>query len=52
MTEEETAAELSRQEGVPVSILDVRRLEAQGLRKLRKLLGERGMHLGDMLPDG
>jgi hypothetical protein len=50
-TEEEVAAWLSVSEGRPVAIHEVRRIEAQALRKLRRLLQARGLSASDLLPD-
>jgi len=49
-TVEEVAAWLSAQEGRPVTIHEVRRIEVQALRKLRQMLQERGLTTGDLLP--
>ncbi|CAM5789755.1 hypothetical protein CCAE64S_02448 [Castellaniella caeni] len=52
MTEDEVAAQLSREEGHPVSVNEVRRITGRALRKLRTMLEiERGLRLGDLLPD-
>jgi DNA-directed RNA polymerase sigma subunit (sigma70/sigma32) len=50
-TVEEVAAWLSIAEGRTVSIQEVRRIEAQALRKLRQALGERGLSATDLLPN-
>lgn len=50
-TPEEVAAELSRVEGRAVSVAEVRRIEAQALRKLRRMLQGRGLTAGNLLPD-
>lgn len=49
-TSEEVAAWLSIQEGCTVTVLDVRRIEAQALRKLRNALHGRGLTLDDLDP--
>ncbi len=52
MTEDEVAAQLSQEEGRPVSVNEVRRITGRALRKLRTVLEiERGLCLGDLLPD-
>ena len=52
MTEEEVAAQLSREEGRPVSVAEVRRITGRAMRKLRVLLEtERGIGLDDLLVD-
>ena len=47
-TTEEVAAWLSEIEGCTVTVLDVRRIEAQALRKLRGALHGRGLTLDDL----
>jgi len=42
-TDEEVAAILTAEEGRPVSLHEVRRIEARALRKLRRALLARGM---------
>lgn len=49
-TVEEVAAQLSFAEGREVTIHEVRRIEAQALRKLRHLLQGRGLAPADLLP--
>ena len=49
-TSEEVAAWLSEIEGCTVTVLEVRRIEAQALRKLRRALLGRGLALDDLLP--
>ena len=49
-TVEEVAAWLSACEGKTVTAEQVRMIEAQALRKLRRLLVELGMGAGDLLP--
>lgn len=49
-TIEEVAAWLSEVEGCTVTVLDVRRIEAQALRKLRSALHGRGLTLDDLEP--
>ena len=49
-TVEEVAAWLSACEGKPVTVEQVRMIEAQALRKLRRLLVGLGMGAGDLLP--
>ena len=49
-TSEEVAAWLSEIEGRPVTLLDVRKIEAQALRKLRSVLVRRGLLPDDLLP--
>lgn len=50
MTEEEIAAVLSEEEGRPVSVHEVRRVEATALRKLRRLLDARGLSPENLAP--
>lgn len=50
-TEEEAAAELSRVEGRAVSVEEVRRIEFTALRKLRRMLADRGLTAGNLLPE-
>jgi DNA-directed RNA polymerase sigma subunit (sigma70/sigma32) len=50
-TVEEVAAWLSATEGRAVSIHEVRRIEAQALRKLRQEFTRRGLFPADLLPD-
>lgn len=50
-TPEEVAAELSRIEGRPVSVEEVRRIEAAAVRKLRKIFTSRGLTLANLLPE-
>lgn len=50
MTEEEIAAALSEEEGRPVSVGEVRRIEAIALRKLRRLLEARGLSPENLAP--
>jgi len=50
-TVEEVAEWLSFAEGREVTIHEVRRIEAQALRKLRRMLQERGLGAGELLPD-
>ncbi|MBW6494574.1 MAG: hypothetical protein K0B16_08475 [Burkholderiaceae bacterium] len=50
-TSEEVAAELSRVEGRVVSVAEVRRIESQALRKLRRMLAEKGLTAGNLLPE-
>lgn len=50
-TTEEVAAELSRIEGRPVSVEEVRRIEAAAVRKLRKIFTSRGLTLVNLLPE-
>lgn len=47
---EEVAAWLSEIEGCTVTVLDVRRIEAQALRKLRSALHGRGLTFDDLEP--
>lgn len=49
-TIEEVAAWLSELEGCIVTVLEVRRIEAQALRKLRKVMQARCLRLDDLLP--
>ena len=49
-TIEEVAARLSEIEGCAVTVLDVRRIEAQALRKLRSAMVRRGLRIDDLLP--
>ena len=49
-TIEEVAAWLSEIEGRAVTVLEVRRIEGQALRKLRRALLGRGLALDDLLP--
>lgn len=48
---EEVAEWLSVAEGRPVTIHEVRRIEAQALRKLRQRFRERGLFPANLLPD-
>jgi DNA-directed RNA polymerase sigma subunit (sigma70/sigma32) len=50
-TVEEVAAWLSATEGRAVSGHEVRRIEAQALRKLRQEFTRRGLSPADLLPD-
>ena len=50
-TDAEMVAWLSELEGRPVTIVEVRRIEAQALRKLRRMLRERGLSAADLLPE-
>ncbi|MHB0973136.1 MAG: hypothetical protein ACYC0P_02695 [Thiobacillus sp.] len=50
-TEEEIAAALSAEEGRPVSVQEVRRIEWLALRKLRRILQARGLTPGNLLPE-
>lgn len=50
-TTEEVAGELSRIEGRPVSVGEVRRIEAAAVRKLRRILASRGLTLANLLPE-
>jgi len=50
-TVEEVAAWLSATEGRAVSIHEVRRIEAQALRKLRQEFMRRGLFPADLLPE-
>lgn len=50
-TEEEVAAALSELEGRPVTTLEVRRIEFQALRKLRRMLAARGLTAKNLLPE-
>ncbi|WP_301101098.1 hypothetical protein [Propionivibrio sp.] len=50
-TAEEVAAWLSAQEGRTVTIVDVWKIEAQALRKLRAEFARRRMSSRDLLPD-
>lgn len=50
-TVEEVAAWLSAEEGRPVSINEVRRVEFQALRKLRRAFAARGMGPRDLVLD-
>ena len=50
-TVEEVAAWLSFSEGREVTIHEVRRIEAQALRKLRLELQQRGLGVGALLPE-
>lgn len=50
-TEEEVAAWLSATEGRVVSVHEVRRIEAQALRKLRMEFARRGLFPADLLPE-
>lgn len=49
-TVEEVAAELSKAEGRRVSVQEVRRIECQALRKLRRILQERRLTAKNLLP--
>jgi len=49
-TVEEAAAILTEEEGRVVTVQEVRMLEAQGLRKLRKVLAARGLRFVDLVP--
>ena len=48
---EEVAAWLSDIEGRTVTVLEVRRIESQALRKLRSAIVRRGLRLDDLLPE-
>lgn len=50
LTQEETAAALSFQEGRTVTVQEVRQIECQALRKLRRELLRRGLHDADLSP--
>lgn len=50
-TTEEVAAELSRIEGRPVTVEEVRRIEVAAVRKLRKIFTSRGLTIANLLPD-
>jgi hypothetical protein len=50
-TVEEVAAWLSATEGRAVSIQEVRRIEWMALRKVRRMLGERGVSPKNLLPE-
>ena len=50
-TEEEVAAALSEEEGRPVTVQEVRRIEFLALRKLRRMLQARGLTPGNLLPE-
>lgn len=50
-TEEEIAAVLSEEEGRPVTVEDVRRIEHQAMRKLRQALQARGHTSANLLPE-
>lgn len=49
-TAEEVAAALSMEEGRPVSVEEVRHIEAGALRKVRKILAALGLTLANLLP--
>lgn len=49
-TIEEVAAAMSQEEGHPVTVLEVRRLECQALRKLRRELERRGLTPEVLIP--
>lgn len=49
-TIEEVAAWLSELEGCIVTVLEVRRIEAQALRKLRSVMVRRGLTFDDLEP--
>lgn len=51
-TEDEVAAWLSAAEGRAVTVQEVRRIENQALRKLRRALHERGILVSDLLLEG
>ncbi|MHB1427182.1 MAG: hypothetical protein ACYC5U_02335 [Rhodocyclaceae bacterium] len=51
VTHEEIAEMLSLQEGRPVSVQEVRRIEGMALMKLRRLMRERGLTGGNLLPE-
>lgn len=50
-TPEEVAAELSRIEGRPVSVEEVRRIEVAAVRKLREIFRSRGLTPANLLPE-
>lgn len=49
-TAEEVAAALSEEEGRPVSVEEVRRIEAGAIRKVRKILAALGLTPANLLP--
>lgn len=49
-SEEEVAAYLSESEGRPVSVLEIRRIEYQALRKMRKEIIRRGFSFETLSP--
>lgn len=51
MTDEEIAQQLSQDEGKPVSVVEVRCLLFQGMRKLRSALIRRGLTCDNLLDD-
>jgi hypothetical protein len=51
-TVEEVAAWLSAMEGRAISIHEVRRIEVQALRKLRREFARRGLYPAVLLPEG
>lgn len=51
-TVEEVAAWLSAAEGRVVTVQEVRRIEFQALRKLRKVLYDRGYRAADLVSEG
>lgn len=51
MSDEEIAQQLSEDEGKPVSVVEVRRLLFQGMRKLRSALIRRGLTCDNLLND-
>ena len=50
-TEEDVAEALSDEEGREVSVIEVGRVTAQALRKLRQAFARRGLSHGDLMPD-
>lgn len=50
-TAEEIAAALSEEEGRPVTVHEVRRIEVTALRKLRRALQARGHTSANLLPE-
>lgn len=51
MTDEEIARQLSLEEGATVTVIEVRRLLCQGMRKLRSALLRRGLQCDDLFGD-
>lgn len=52
LTAEEVAAALSLDEGRPVTILEIRKIECQAMRKIRSALAKRGLRADDLFePD-
>lgn len=49
-TAEEVAAALSMEEGRPVSVEEIRRIEAGAMRKVRKILSALGLTPANLLP--